>query len=58
MTGRFLPGTVETFEMRFPNGTSVIRLPVKQSDKYPIYISQQPMEAILGHYYLEVSIIY
>ncbi|TNN06223.1 Hemicentin-1, partial [Schistosoma japonicum] len=55
MTGRFLPGQVEHFDMRSPNGASIVRLPVQQTEKLQIYVSQQAMEPITGHYYLEVS---
>ncbi|CAH8874719.1 unnamed protein product [Trichobilharzia szidati] len=55
MTGRFLPGQVDHFDMRAPNGASVVRLPVQQTAKTQIYVSQQAMDPITGHYYLEVS---
>ncbi|CAL8103250.1 unnamed protein product [Calicophoron daubneyi] len=55
MTGRFHPGRIENFDMRAPNGTSVTRLPVKQTANTQIYVSQHPMDALTGHYYLEVS---
>ncbi|CAH8587825.1 unnamed protein product [Schistosoma turkestanicum] len=54
MTGRFLPGQIDHFDMRSPNGVSIVRLPVQQTEKLQIYVSQQAMEPITGHYYLEI----
>ncbi|RTG86750.1 hemicentin [Schistosoma bovis] len=55
MTGRFLPGQIDHFDMRGSNGSSIVRLPVQQTETFQIYVSQQAMEPITGHYYLEVS---
>ncbi|CAH8671633.1 unnamed protein product [Schistosoma margrebowiei] len=55
MTGRFLPGQIDHFDMRGSNGSSIVRLPVQQTETFQIYVSQQAMEPITGHNYLEVS---
>lgn len=55
MTGRFLPGQIDHFDMRGSNGSSIVRLPVQQTETFQIYVSQQAMEPITGHYYLEVG---
>ncbi|CAH8631898.1 unnamed protein product, partial [Dicrocoelium dendriticum] len=55
MTGRFHPGRIDYFDMRLPNGTSVARLPVKQTGNTQIYVSQHVMDFLSGHAYLQVS---
>ncbi|CAH8587829.1 unnamed protein product [Schistosoma turkestanicum] len=50
-----IAGQIDHFDMRSPNGVSIVRLPVQQTEKLQIYVSQQAMEPITGHYYLEVS---
>ncbi|VEL18901.1 unnamed protein product [Protopolystoma xenopodis] len=54
MTGRFLPGDVESFVLRAPNGTQLVQLKVQRTEGSQIYVSRHPMDPIHGHYYLQV----
>ncbi|TPP64512.1 Hemicentin 1 [Fasciola gigantica] len=55
MTGRFQPGRIDYFDMRSPNGTSLARIPAKQTPNTQIYVSQHPVDPLHDHAYLQVS---
>ena len=54
ITGRLLTGSVDTITLRAPNGTVLVRLPVERTPNSQVYVSQHPMDPVLGHYYLQV----
>ncbi|GAA55160.1 hemicentin-1 [Clonorchis sinensis] len=55
MTGRFQPGRLDHLDMRAPNGTSLVRLPMKQTGTSHVFVSQHAMDPLSEHAYLQVS---
>ncbi|VUZ55036.1 unnamed protein product [Hymenolepis diminuta] len=55
ITGRLLTGSVDGVTLRSPNGSALVRLPVERTPNSQVYVSQLPMDPVLGHYYLQVT---